>query len=122
MFHPTSIDEVSVQATHLKARGKNVNLDVGGSSKPTASKNKEKKKLRWKERKAKAVQKDKPSHTHCKKGGHNDEHYWSLHLELKPKKFDGKKNKTVAAIQKYLGSNSSDETTVTATGIKGKNS
>ena len=44
MFNPTSIDEVSVQATHLKARGKNVNPKIGGSSKPSASKNKEKKK------------------------------------------------------------------------------
>ena len=45
-----------------------------------------------------------------------------MHPELKPKNFDGKKKKTVAAIQKYLGSDSGDETTITATGIKGKNS
>ena len=44
MFNPTSIDEVSVQATNLEARGKNVNPEVGGSSKPTTSKNKEKRK------------------------------------------------------------------------------
>ena len=31
MFNPTSIDEVSIQATHLEARGKNVNPEVGGS-------------------------------------------------------------------------------------------
>ena len=55
MFSPTSIDEVSVQATHLEARGKNVNPEIGGSSKPTASKNKEKKKQKWKERKANIV-------------------------------------------------------------------
>eukprot|EP00253_Pinus_taeda_P035632 PITA_35632 len=42
MFNPTSIDEVSVQATHLEARGKNGNPEFGGSSRPTASKNKEK--------------------------------------------------------------------------------
>ena len=35
MFNPTSIDEVSVQVTHLEARGKNGNPEVGGSSKPT---------------------------------------------------------------------------------------
>ena len=34
MFNPTSINEVSIQATHLEARGKNVNPEVGGSSKP----------------------------------------------------------------------------------------
>ena len=42
MFNPTSVDDVSIQATHLEARGKNVNPEVGGSSKPTARKNKEK--------------------------------------------------------------------------------
>jgi len=35
-------------------------------------------------------------------------------MELKPKKFGGKKKKIVVAIQKDLGSNSVDETTVTA--------
>lgn len=74
MFNPTSIDEVSVQATHLEARGKNVNLEIRGSSKPTTSKNKEKRKHKWKERKTNTVQKDKPSCTHCKKDGHDDEH------------------------------------------------
>jgi len=34
MFNPTSIDEVFVQATHAKARGKNVNPEIGGSLKP----------------------------------------------------------------------------------------
>jgi len=43
MFNPTSLDDVSIQATHLEARGKNVNPEIGGSSKPSASKNKEKK-------------------------------------------------------------------------------
>ena len=44
MFNPNRIDEVLVQATHLQARDKNVNPDIGGSSKPTARKNEEKKK------------------------------------------------------------------------------
>jgi len=55
MFNPTSIDEVSIQATHLEARGKNVNPEVGGSSKLTASKNKEKRTQKWKERKKNTV-------------------------------------------------------------------
>jgi len=122
MFNPTSIDEVSVQVTHLEARGKNVNLEVGGSSKRTTSKNKEKRMQKWKERKENAVQKDKPSCTRCKKGGHDDEHCWSLHPELKSKEFDGKKKKTIAAIQKDLGLDLGDETTSTTTCIKGKNS
>jgi len=42
MFNPTIIDEVSIQATHLEARGKNGNLEFGGPSQPTVSKSKEK--------------------------------------------------------------------------------
>eukprot|EP00253_Pinus_taeda_P034597 PITA_34597 len=119
MFNPTSIDEVSVQATHLEARGKNGSPEVGGPSQPTASKNKEKRKEKWKARKANTAQKSKSSCTHCKKDGHDDEHCWILHPELRPKKFEGKKKKTIAAIQKDLGSNSGDETTVATTSIKG---
>jgi len=42
-----------------------------------------------------------------------------LHSELKPKKFGGKKKKIVDVVQKDLGSDSSDETIATTTGIKG---
>ena len=122
MFNPTSIDEVSVQATHLEARGKNGNPEVGGPSQPTVSKSKEKRKQKWKARKANTAQKGKASCTHCKKEGHDDEHCWILHPELRPKKSVGKKKKTVAAIQKDLGSDLGDETIIAATGIKGKNS
>ena len=119
MFNPTSIDEVSVQATHLEARGKNGNPEVGGPSQPTVSKRKEKRKQKWKARKANTAQKGKASCTHCKKEGHDDEHCWILHLELRPKKSEGEKKKTVAAFQRDLGSDSGDETTIVATGIKG---
>ena len=34
MFNPTSIDEVSVQATHLEARGKNVNPKIWDHQNP----------------------------------------------------------------------------------------
>ena len=71
IFNPTSIDEVSVQATHLEARGKNGNPEVWGPSQPTVSKSKE---------------------------GHDDEHCWILHLKLRPKKSKGKKKKTAATI------------------------
>ena len=43
-----------------------------------------------------------------------------MHPELRPKKFEGKKKKTTTAIQKDLGSSSGDETTIAATGIRGK--
>eukprot|EP00253_Pinus_taeda_P004927 PITA_04927 len=122
MFDPTSLDDVSVQVTHLEARVKNVNPEVGRSYKYFVSKSKETKKLKWKERKENTVNKDKPSCTHYKKEGHDEAHYWFLHLELKPKKFGGKEKKNVAAIQKDLGLDSGDETIVTTIGIKGKDS
>eukprot|EP00253_Pinus_taeda_P014293 PITA_14293 len=122
MFNPTSIDEVFVQATHLEARGKSGNPEVGGSSQPTASKGKEKRKQKWKARRANTAQKSKASCTHCKMDGHDDEHCWILHLELRPKMFEIKKKRNAAAIQKYLGSDSGDGTTIVATGIKGKDS
>eukprot|EP00253_Pinus_taeda_P024266 PITA_24266 len=122
MFNPTSIDEVSVQATHLEARDKNGKPEVGGSSQPITSKREEKRKQKWKERRTNIVQKSKSSCTQCKKDGHDDEYYWILHPELKPKKFEGKNKNIVAVIQKDLGSNSRDEATIAATGTKGKNS
>jgi len=45
-----------------------------------------------------------------------------LHPEQKSKKFGGKEKKNAVAIKKDLGLDSGDETTITATGIKGKNS
>jgi len=117
MFNPTSIDEVSLQAMHLEARSKNGNPKVGGSSKPTRSENKEKRKKKWKERKTNTVQKIKSSCTHCKKDVHDDEHCSILHRELKPKKFKGKKKRSIAAIQKDLGLDLGDEAIIAARGI-----
>eukprot|EP00253_Pinus_taeda_P011874 PITA_11874 len=122
MFNPTSLDEVSVQATHLGARGKNGNPEVGGPSQPTVSKSKEKRKQKWKARKDNIAQQGKASCTHCRKEGHDDEHCWILHPERRPKKSEGKKKKTATAIQRDLGSDSGDEAIIVATSIKGKNS
>lgn len=63
VFNPTSLNDVSVQATHLEARGKNVNPEVGGSSKYYVSKNKEKKKLKWKDRKVNTIKKVNRHHS-----------------------------------------------------------
>ena len=103
MFNHTILDDVLVQATHLEARGKNANPEWWGSFKYSISKSKEKKKLKWKERKANTVNKDKPSCTHCKKEGHDEAHYQFFHPEWKPKKFGGKEEKNDAAIQQHLG-------------------
>ena len=109
MFNPTSIDEVSIHAIHLEARSKNGNPEVWRSSKPTGSKNKEKRKQKWKERKTNTLEKSNSSCKHCKNDGHDDEHCSILHSELKPKKFKGKKKRTTPAIQNYLGSDLGDE-------------
>jgi hypothetical protein len=69
------------------------------------------------------LKKEKPTCTHCKKEGHSEDRCWILHLELKPKKFINKgKPKTTTTTQTDLGSDSGDETKVTVTEIKGKNS
>lgn len=67
MFNPTSLDDVLVQATHLESRGKNVNPEVGGTSKYSVSKSKVKKNLKWKEMKANIVKEGEES-KHCKEG------------------------------------------------------
>jgi len=70
LFNLTSLYDVLVQETHLEARGKNVTPDVGKSSKPIESKNKGKKKLKWKERKTNTMKNDKPACTSYKKCYH----------------------------------------------------
>jgi len=122
IFNPTSIDEVSIQATPLEARGNNGNPKVGGLSQPTVSKSKEKRKQKWKARKANTAQKGKASHTWCKKEGHDDEHCWIFHPELRPKKPKGKRKRTATAIQKDLRLDLGDETIIATICIKGKNS
>ena len=79
IFNPTSLDDVSVQSTHLESTGKNENPDVGKSSKSFENQNKGKKKLKWKEMKTNTLTKDKPSCTHCNKEGHDDEGHDEAH-------------------------------------------
>ena len=58
---------------------------------------------------------------HCSKDGHDEDHCWKLHPEMKPKKFNNKgKQETAATIQHDLGSDSGDETKITAMGFQGK--
>jgi hypothetical protein len=65
----------------------------------------------------------KPSCTHCKKSGHDDEHFWKLHPEKRPKQFGGKGNTNiVATVQQDLGSDSRDKGKITMVGVQGKDS
>ena len=83
MFNPTNLDEVCVQAMHIESKGKSVH-DNFSSVQPSQSKE--------------GKQKGKSKHTatvkkgdtkllcsHCQRDGHDEEHCWKLHLDLKPK-------------------------------------
>jgi hypothetical protein len=123
LFNPTSLDEVCVQATHLENRGKHVQEDP--TKKPSNFPQKTFNKFKRKDKKTATVTREggKTSCTHCKKSGHDEEHYWKLHPEKKPKQFGGKgKTRTVATVQQDLGFNSRDEGKITTIGVQGKDS
>ena len=113
---------MSIQATHLESRGKGSFIDNFDNDVNKCSKVAEK----GKGKKAATVTKDeKLSCTHCDRKGHDEEHCWKLHPELKPKwvqkcnqKQKGKENATNVVLD--LGSDSDDETKITAMGLKGK--
>jgi hypothetical protein len=123
MFNSTSLDEVCVQETHLKARGRNEPQE--GSRKPFLLGDKGKKKFKGNGRKNASVKKEGEKITckHCSKDGHDEDHWWKLPPEKRPKKFSNKgKPKTTATIQHDLGSDSGDETKTTSMGFQGKDS
>jgi hypothetical protein len=99
-----------VQATHLENRGKHVQEDH--TKKPSNFPQNNFKKFKWKDMNTATVVREggNPSCTHCKKRGHDEEHYWKLHPEKKLKPFVGKgKTNIVATLQQDLGSYSGDE-------------
>jgi hypothetical protein len=121
LFNPTSLDEVCMQATHIENKGKHVQEDP--TKKPSNLPHKHFKKFKRKDKKTVTLKREegKPSCTHCKKSGHDDEHCWKIHPEKRPKQFDGKgKTKTVAIVQQDLGSDLGDERKITTIGVQGK--
>jgi hypothetical protein len=123
MFNPSNLDEVCVQATHLEARGRNESHE--GNKKPFSHGDKGKRKIKGNGKKNVVVNKEGEKFTckHCSKDGHDEDHCWKLHPERRPKKFGNKgKSKTVATIQHDLGSDSGDETKITAMGYQGNGS
>jgi hypothetical protein len=121
LFNPTSLDEVCVQATHLENRGKHFQEDP--TKKLSNFPHKTFKKFKRNDKKTTTMTREggKPSCTHCKKNGHDEEHCWKLHLEKKPKQLGGKgKAKTVSAVQQDLGFDSGDEGKITIVGVQGK--
>jgi hypothetical protein len=85
LFKPTSLEEVCMQATHLENRGKHVQEDP--TKKPSNFPQNTFKKFKRKDKKTATVTREggKPSSTHCKKSGYDEEHCWKLHPEKKPK-------------------------------------
>jgi hypothetical protein len=84
-FNPTSLDEVCVQATHLENWGKHVQEDP--TKKPSNFPQRTFKNFKRRDKKTTSVTREggKPSCTHCKKSGHDEEHCWKLLAEKKPK-------------------------------------
>lgn len=121
LFEPITIDVASVKAIHIENRGKNERDDH--SRKPLFKPPNGKSKVKWKgkEKKTKATKEVERLYcNHCKKEGHDDDHYWKQHPEKHPKKYGGKgKQKTSATVQQERGSDSGDEALITTTGTKG---
>jgi hypothetical protein len=78
-----------------------------------------KRKFKGNGRKNASVKKEgeKLSCKHCSKDGHDEDHCWKLHPEMRPKKFSHK-----GKPQHYLGFDSGDERKITAMGFQGKDS
>jgi hypothetical protein len=118
MFGPTNLDEVFVQATYIEA-GK-TRVGVSGES---SSRKEDKRKWNGKKENSVARKEEKLSCKHCKKEGHDDDHCWKLHPEKRPKWFKERKGRqTVATTSRPtdLGSDSGDESKITAVGLTGK--
>ena len=107
----------------MEARGKNTPQE--GSNKPFYNGDKIKRKFKGNGKKNASIKKEgeKISCKHCSKYGHDEDHCWKLHPEKRPKKFNNKtKPSTVANARHDLGSDSGDETKITAMGFQGKDS
>jgi hypothetical protein len=125
MFNPSNLDEVCVQATHLDAIGRNDTHE--GNKKTFSHGDKGNKNFKGNGRKNVVVKKEGEKFTckHCSKDGHDEDHCWKLHPERRPKKFGNNnkgKSKTAVTVQHDLGSNSGDETKITAMGYQGNGS
>ena len=108
----------------MEARG---NKDTHEGFKKTFSQgDKGKKHFKGKGRKNAMVKKEGEKFTckYCSKEGHDEDHCWKLHPERRPKKFGNNnkgKSKTIANVVQDLGSDSGDETKITAMGYQGNN-
>ena len=100
MFNPTNIDDVFGQSTHLEARGKQ-NIDEKSESE---GKGKEIFYGRGKINSSVKREKEKIKSNFFSNIGHDEDHYWQLHPELKPNKLKAKeKGKIVVIVEHDVG-------------------
>ena len=85
MFNTTKLDEICVQETHLEERGKNVSEET--SEKSFKYREKAKGKFKGKNKRNALVKKEGEKLTcmHYSKEGHDEDHCWKLHPEMRPK-------------------------------------
>jgi hypothetical protein len=115
LVNPYNFDEVYVQDIHIESSKGN----VGDSVSTNTWQRKDAGKRKDKEKKTATARKEKPTCKNCNKVGHDEDHCWVLHPDLKPKKYanQGRKNTTDATFNVDIGSNFGDETQVVAMGI-----
>ena len=102
LFEPKTLDEASVEVVHLENRGKH-EQEYNPKRKITTNR-----------------KEAKPFCTHSEKKGHDEEHRWKLHLELRPKRNNRKeKQKIVSTMQQDQESESEDDENITTIGFVG---
>jgi len=120
-FNRTNLDEFCVQATHLEARGKHVSDEKSERSLEIGEKGNGMFKGKRKNNASIKMEKEKITCKHYLKYGHDDDHCWKLHPEMRSNKLKNKeKEKTTTIIQHDLGFGSEDEPKITTTGLKDK--
>jgi hypothetical protein len=118
MFGRTNIYEVYVQATYIE--GGKIGVGVSGE---LSSRKEDKIKWNGKRAHSMAIKEENPSCKHCKKEGHDEDHFWQLHPKKRPKWFKERKGrKTVVATTRPidLGSDLSGDYKVSLVGLTGK--
>ena len=121
MFNPSYLDEVCVHSTHLEERGKHFLEEKSEDTFESEEKGKGKFKGKGKNTASIKIEKEKLTCKHCSKDGHDEDHCWKLHPEMRPNKVKNKeKEKTTTTITHDLGYDFEDETKITAMGLKGK--
>lgn len=127
LLKPSDLDEVCVQATYLDGKGKFVSE---GKQKMAAKfsgseEEKQKNKDKGKAKTTSTVQQEKPEKqvevcSHCKFKGHNEKQCWKLHLELRPKKGQNKKQAAVTTVE--LSDDSHVDKKLTCMALQGSSS